>query len=735
MEPELPAQHVRALRELAEHHGIVLAYQDLFGRRREASPEVLLEVLRALDAPLQRPEDAQDQLRRLRQDRRRRLLDPVAVLWDGGGTEVPLRVSVDDTDVRCGVLTEEGASLPLAAPPEFPAAGWSDAEGPTVVTRRIALPSDLPIGYHTLWAEVGGRRAECLLLRAPRRAWSPPEGERSWGLFLPLYALRTERDWGVGDFRDLQDLLRWTGEAGGGLVGTLPLLASFLDEPFEPSPYTPVSRLFWNELYVDPTRAPAWESRPRSTEPGTDLDASTLEADLRELRARRTVDYRRIAALKRRVLDPLARAFFEGGGERQPSFARFLQDRPLAGEYARFRAAVERRGESWPRWPERMRRGELNSGDYDAEVARYHLFVQWLAESQLAELGEPSRTSGARLYLDLPLGAHPAGFDTWMERGLFAPGTAVGAPPDDFFREGQNWGFPPAVPERMRERGYTHFRACLQHSLRHAGALRIDHVMSLHRLFWVPDGRPATDGVYVRYPADELWAVVSIESHRHQALVVGEDLGTVSPDVRDAMARHGVHGMYVVQYQAREDEPPLPEPRPDRLATLNTHDMAPWAAWWEARDVEERVELGLLAPEAAAEERGRRRRIREIMASFLQREGHLEDRVATGPALTAALEFLAGGPATTLLANLEDFWLETHPQNVPGTSDDRRANWRRRAARSLERLREDASLRRALQRLDAARRGTPPGSLGSAGFPDGESGATAHEDPQNEGKA
>lgn len=717
MEPELPAQDLAALRELAERHGILPAYEDVFGRRREASPQVLLEVLRALGAPLERPEEASELLRRLRQDRRRHLLDPVAVLWDGGGTEVPLRISVDDSDVRCGVLTEDGASRPLPAPPEFPAAGWSDPEGRTVVTRRIALPTDLPFGYHTLWAEVGGRRAECLLLRAPRRAWSPPEGDRRWGLFLPLYALRTERDWGVGDFRDLGELLRWTGESGGRLVGTLPLLAAFLDEPFEPSPYAPVSRLFWNELFVDPTRAPGWDGRPRAAGSGeAGLDAAALEADLRELRARRTVDYRRVAAVKRRALAPLARAFFEGGGEREGSFARFLHERPLAGEYARFRAAAERRGESWPAWPERMRRGELHAGDYDAEVARYHLFVQWLAEKQVAELSDPARTAGARLYLDLPLGAHAAGFDTWLERGLFAPGTAVGAPPDDFFEEGQNWGFPPAVPERMRERGYKHFRACLQHSLRHAGALRIDHVMSLHRLFWVPDGRPAAEGVYVRYPADELWAVVAIESHRHQALVVGEDLGTVPPEVRDAMARHGVHGMYVVQYEAREEEPALPPPRPDRLAALNTHDMFPWASWWEARDVEERVELGLLAPEAAAEERGRRRRMREALASFLQREGCLEDRVATGTALTAALEVLAAGPVTTLLANLEDLWLETHPQNVPGISDERRPNWRRRAARSLERLREDASLNRSLQRLDAARRGASLSAVGSSGL-------------------
>lgn len=698
----------RSLQQLAEGHGVLLSYVDASGQRQEAGVDALLAVLRSLGVALERPEEAPEALRRHRMEVEMRLLDPVVVSWIGQAADVPLRVDGDPGGVRCGVELEDGSFRDLPSASDLPVVGWNEVEGRRIATLRLALPDDLPMGYHTLWAETGGERTECSILRAPPRNWVPEDGGRGWGVFLPLYALRTGRDWGTGDFTDLAALLRWTVARGGRLVGTLPLLATYLSEPCDPSPYAPVSRLFWNEVYVDPTRAPGWGEGGGGAE-GGEPAGRPLEFDLRELRGRDLVDWPRVAALKRRALEPLARRFFDGPAEGSEAFNRFLRERPRAEDYARFRATVEARGETWPAWPQQLRDGNLRDEDYDHSAARYHLFAQWIAERQLQELAEVARSGpvadggSAGLYLDMPLGSHGGGYDTWRERALFAPGVATGAPPDAFFGAGQNWGFPPLHPERIREGSYAYTVDCIRHALRHSSTLRIDHVMGLHRLFWIPDGFPARQGVYVRYRAPELWAILCLESHRQRSTLVGEDLGTVPEEVREAMRWHGVDGMHVLQFEASPDsERALPTTRPGSLATLNTHDMYPFAAWWDGLDVEDRRQLGLLDDRKAAEERKRRAEIRQSLASFLRHQRSLEGAATAATVLRGCLEHLAEGPSRYVIINLEDLWLEARPQNVPGT-DRERPNWRRRARLSLEEIRTGGAAE-LLERIDLAGR-------------------------------
>jgi len=448
-----------------------------------------------------------------------------------------------------------------------------------------------------------------------------PQGESRWGVFLPLYALHSGRSWGTGDFTDLEGLAAWVGDLGGRVVGTLPLLASFLDEPFSPSPYAPVSRLFWNEFFIDPERIFGFHIPPEAP------------AFLERLRREPLVDYREGMRLKRGVLEAQCRSFFAIPKDSREEFEVFLKDHPRVEDYARFRAAREKRD----------------------EAVRYHLFVQWIADRQLRAAAEAAKRKNVDLFLDFPLGVHPDGYDLWRFRDLFVSGLSVGAPPDPFFAEGQNWGFPPLHPFKLREGGLSYFAECLRHHLQYARLLRIDHVMSFHRLFVIPNGCDAADGVYLRYPAQEFYQIVCDESRRYGSVIVGEDLGTVPPEVRPAMERNGLLRSYVLPFETDENAIPA-----DCAASLNTHDMLPFAAGTGGRDDVTR-------------------------------------------ALRLALAKLAGSKAALVLVNLEDLWLETEPQNRPGTGDEF-PNWRRKARLSFEEFSRDPFVCDTLREIDRLRK-------------------------------
>ncbi len=672
----------RALRQLARLHDVQTSYTDIRGKVTVASAEGLIRVLAHLGAPVRRPEDVEAGLRARRLALWRRGLPPVHVAWDGRPAPLRLRLPDREAEGQPQVLLhlEDGGRREMRWDlPRLRRRGGGEIEGERFVVLEAPLPSPLPLGVHRLEA---GARA-CWILSAPERAWTPERAGPAWGVFSPLYALHAERSWGSGDLTDYAALLRWTRELGGRTVGTLPLLAAFLgwpgsteeDRPFEPSPYAPASRLFWNELYLDPTRCPEFAASPEAQ---ALVESAPFGAELDALRRLELVDYRRCMAAKRRVLEILARAFHARPGPgRAEALARYLATHPYAEAYARFRASVEHHRGPWPTWPE--------SPAFSEDVRRYHLYVQWAMDEQIQQVA-PRTAEGGGLYLDLPLGVHPDGYDVWADRASFALEVAAGAPPDSFFTAGQNWGFAPLHAERIRENGYAYLRACLAHHLQAASTLRIDHVMSLHRLFWIPSGMETKDGVYVRYKAEEMYAVLSLASVRHRSLLVGEDLGLVPPPVRPAMRRHGVLGMHVVQYALQPDPAAALElPAPDAVASLNTHDMPPFAAWLEGLDIADRQDLGLLDASQAAWDRGVRSAQRRALLAFLRREElPAEDQLDS--LLFFTLVHLRRQRQALLLVNLEDLWLETSPQNVPGTALER-PNWRRKLRYGLEQLR------------------------------------------------
>jgi 4-alpha-glucanotransferase len=572
------------------------------------------------------------------------------------------------------------------------------------VVKALPLPGPAPWGYHRLSIEVHGQRWGSTVIAAPTRAYSPRGRgwDRSWGVFLPLYALQSEQSWGVGDFADLEKLLEWVRELGGGFVGALPLLAAFLDEPLEASPYSPVSRLFWNEFYINISRVPelAGSAPARAL-----LESAEFSREVQHWRAAPLVDYRRQMLWKRRLLEELARSFFATPSGRRGDFERYVAAHPRLEDYAKFRAVGDRLRIPWTDWPAPLRDGCIPSDHYDEHVQRYHMYVQWLADEQLqavshAGSGTPANSarsddSRAGLYLDLPLGVNVHGYDVWREREVFALGAAGGCPPDIVFPKGQNWGFVPLHPDGIREQGYRYVRDYLHHQLRLAAVLRIDHMPSFHRIYWIPPGMDAREGVYVRYAADELYAVFCLESHRHRTLLVGEDLGTVPPEVPRAMARHNIHRMYVVQYEAKPDPGgALPDPPASSIASINTHDMPPFAGYWKGQDIGERLEIGLMSQEHAWQEEKTRASFREALAPFLG----IEDKNDPREVYQALLAFLRDSPARLVVVNLEDLWLETQSQNVPSTSDEN-PNWRRKARYTLEEFRENSNVLEALRTL------------------------------------
>lgn len=667
------------LARLARKAGLQTTYIDGLGQRRVAPAEAVLAVLQGLGIGINGEREAADALASLQQERQAQLIEPVVVAWGGQTAPVPVRLPARCRTVWCRLAFEGGGEQ-----------DWTARAG-----KAITLPDRMPIGVHRLTIDTGSVQETATVLAAPRRCDQAQAG-RSLGIFLPLYALRSERNWGVGDLTDLRALGRWASKIGCGFVGTLPLLSTYLGHPFDPSPYAPVSRLFWNELYLDPTASPDFAASPAARRLAGSARFAATAAGLRD---DPLVDYAGVYDLKRRVLDQMATAAFESRARRE-QIRRFADSTPLVREYAAFRAAAERAQRGWRTWPDRMRRGILRPADFDERRSRTYLYSQFLLHEQLSAL----RASGPGLYLDLPIGVHADGFDTWRFRESFADGLSVGAPPDALFTGGQNWGFPPPHPRRSRLDGHAYFRASLRSLLSHASALRIDHIMGLHRLFCIPHGQTGEHGIYVTQPARELYAALCIESHRARAEIVGENLGTVPPQINTELDRRGILKMSVAIFEMpARPSPTVPPPPAQTLASLNTHDTPTFAAFWTGKDISLRRRLGLLTAPAAAKERRDRARLRSAVTRDLARRGLLVPRAGTAAAARAVLAVLAASPARKVLVNLEDLWGETHPQNVPGTSEGV-PNWRRKAARDLEAITTSPTIRRDMNELASLRR-------------------------------
>ncbi len=672
------------LRALARSYGIHLSYRDMSGQCQETSPDTLKALLKLWDIATDTAFELREALRERKERAARQVLPLALVAWDGKAPLVHVNMppQVNAADAHSRIYLEDGTCMALN--PLIRKVGGGVA---------LQLPP-LPFGYHQLELERRHRLEKCLVISAPQRSYAPPGFSPELGLFLPMYAAHSKASWGAGNIRDWQKLARWAAARGARLMAGLPLLAGFMDGEFcEPSPYSPASRLFWNEFYLDIPHAREFSA---CAEAQRLFRSAPFQAQIETFRKSPLIDYPAQMAARRKVLEPMAAFFFAKDGARGKRFEAFLRSRPEAVDYACFRAACEQTRTPWRKWETRMRYGKLQPGDFAESTKNYHLYVQWLAEEQMNRLAERCRALGVRQCLDVPLGVHPDGYDLWREHDAFAYPARAGAPPDPYFPKGQDWGFAPLHPHRLRERGYDYMLRYLRFQMRHCELLRLDHVMALHRLYWIPPGFSPDAGAYVGYPADELYAILSLESHRHQTRLLGENLGTVPAEVNAAMRRHRLHETYVLQYEQRPRARTRLRAPALSTASLNTHDMPTFTAYWRGRDIDERARLGLIPTADVSKEQVNRVKATAALASFLRRKGLLNEKVAdTASVLRACLQWLSSSDAETVLVNLEDLWLEEEPQNVPGTSSER-PNWRRKARLSLEQIQDSRPLRELL---------------------------------------
>jgi 4-alpha-glucanotransferase len=708
------------LTSLAKAAGLMPSYINAEGKRTKSSPETLLAALRSLGVEVDGPNKADAALRALLREQASRALEPVNVVWLGKPAHALFRLKTDlqgqpkaSGSVTVTVETEQGdeftdkhalADARIVSKPQ--------ADGSKAHFAKLKLPRT-PLGYHTLRTKAGSSEEEALLICAPEVSYQAGEDderegqEKSLGLFCPTYAIRSGENLGVGNLSDLRELAAWADKQGCDLISTLPLLSVFLDDSpiFEPGPYSPVSRLFWNELFLDPYLTAAFEKSKNAKKLAASAPFKKRIARLQADTDR--VDHREAARLQRELLDALAQQHFSSGADKADAFQTFLAENPLAPEYARFRAVTEQRGESWRFWPKRMRDGKLRATDADPQIERRHLYAQFAMSDQLRGFKREMADRDGKLYLDLAIGVHPDGFDVWHDQQAFLLGSVVGAPPDPMFTQGQNWGFPPMHPNIIRERGYRGIIDALRSHMRYAHFLRLDHVMGFHRLYLIPEGMPATDGVYARYNDEELFAILSLESHRNKCRLIGENLGTVPKQVEKLMTKHKVGKLYVGIFQGTGDAKRALNPVPrDVAASLNTHDLPPFAKNFVGDDLEERIAAGVFNPDLEKGERDSRDRDRKAISAWLRSKKLYTGKGDADPTAAAInlYRFLAESDAELALVNIEDLWGETRWQNMPGTTVEY-PNWQHKLAKTLDEIESDPSLGTLLRDLAKRRAG------------------------------
>jgi len=736
-----------ALDRLCALESIASEYADIWGRKHRASDETRIALLQAMGivADAAGVESALTE----RENRPwRRGVPPVSVQRESA---VPYRWEICCDERQRGEAHRWSLALESGEtrsgqfhPADLPRLAERAIDGGRRLKAAFEWRDRLPLGYHvfTLQPPAGAPPAILTLIVVPERCYTPPALEgagRVWGPALQLYALRSGRNWGIGDFTDLRNAIEVAGRAGAGIVGVNPLHALFPHNPDHISPYSPSSRVYLNALYIDVEAVPEFAECETAR---AAVAAPEFQSRLRALRAAERVDYRGVAEAKlwamRAVFDHFRSRYLVPRSPRGEAFLAYQRSggEPLA-RFALFQALQEdfhARDETvwgWPVWPEAYRDPAAPQVRAYLEANRdrvdFFAWLQWIAEEQLGACGRRSRELGlgVGLYQDLAISVDRAGAETWAWQGVYAEVASVGSPPDEFNLSGQNWGLPPPIPGALAETAYAPFVATLRANMRRAGALRIDHVMGLMRLFWIPPGAKPGDGAYVHYPFPDLIGVLALESLRNRCLVIGEDLGTAPVAVRDALAPLGVLSYRLLLFEKERDgsfKAPGAYPA-QALVAASTHDLPTLKSLWNGHDLDLRAKLGLYPSEELRERQVvERAQDRARLLVALQREGLLPPGVTVHPVsapemtpeLARALHiYIARSPARIMVIQMEDVLGQLEQVNLPATSTEY-PNWQRKLPLNLEEWSADArvsALAEALRRergVGAQPRAAPP---------------------------
>ena len=673
------------LAELASAAGLSVDWVDANGRAQQVTPEAQRQLLEALGHPAQNEQQIRDSLEALQQARHAALQPPLLTLELGANLHLPghaadsaYKLTREDGQVLNGRLDGQ-ASLPC---PEHP-------------------------GYYRL--EIGV--AQLTLAVTPSACRSVQElcgKRRAWGLSAQLYGLRREGDGGLGDTRALEELVRHAANLGADALAISPVHAMFGARPDHYSPYSPSSRLFFNVLHAAPSQLLGRDAVARA------IASCGLQEEMARLERLDLIDWPAVSEARQRLLSQLYRDFRAHDGALFGDFTAFCDSGGDALlQHCRFEALhghMLRRGESadWRHWPQALRDPHgpavrAFAADYADEVG-LHAFGQWLIAHGLesAQTAASGSGMGIGLIADLAVGADPAGSQAWSRQGELLNGVTVGAPPDILNRRGQDWGVAAFSPEGLQRHGFRAFIEMLQANLAHAGGIRIDHVMGLQRLWVIPRGGEPKDGAYLRYPLQDLLRLLALESHRHRALVVGEDLGTVPEGLREELARRNILGMRVLLFEQQHGRFTAPQHWPrDALATTTTHDLPTLNGWFAGHDIDWRLRAGHGDPQREADDRAERQRETAALQQALTERGAGTNKEEER--LNACIDYVASTPAPLVLLPLEDATAQQEQPNLPGPGD-LHPNWRRRYALPARELLEQAQTHERLERLDAIRR-------------------------------
>lgn len=679
-----------ALGELVDRFGISTQFYDWKGRHTQVGEQTVIAILAEFGVDASTPERARAAAQRVRDDHWRRIVQPCVVLRAGQEGRVDVHVPADEP-VSLRIVGEDGNDhLPWQVDnwnPDRP------IDGRMIGEATFGIPENLPLGYHELIVTIGTHDADgsaadggihttatSTIIVTPNRVGLPRRmgASRVWGYAAQLYSVRSHHSWGLGDLTDLADLCTWSASQGAGYLLTNPLHAAEVTGRMEPSPYLPSSRLFVNPIYIRPELIAEYHDLDQYDASIIEsLRTTTLDDDPQAL-----LDRDRTWQAKSQALELIHRV--DMSASRRMAFTAFRVARGRRLEdFATWCLLSELHGSDWHDWP-----AELHD-PHGAAVARvrrehadridFHMWLQWIADQQLSTAQSSGTDAGmpVGLICDLAVGVNGSGADAWMLNGLFAREMNVGAPPDPFNQAGQDWGQPPMRPDVLEQMAYAPLREMVSNALRHAGGVRIDHIMGLFRLWWVPRGLGPRHGAYVRYNHEAMVGVVALEAYRAGALVIGEDLGTVEPWVRDHLASRGILGTSIMWFETGPDgRPKQPQQwREHAMSSVTSHDLPPTSSYLRGDHVELRDRLGLLT-ESVDEERENARRERETWLASLRQQGVLEADEDDPEQVTLAMHtLLTRTPSKVINATLTDAVGDPRTQNLPGTEDEY-PNWR-----------------------------------------------------------
>jgi 4-alpha-glucanotransferase len=718
-----PDHFHQLLDRAAESSGIDPGFWDIFGRYHPITDTARSAILRAKGFDVSSPEALQRSLARRARRSWEHLVPVVSVVSESAPPEISVYAPAESTGecVHLAIHREDGqifhSDIPLR---DLPQTASIEMDGHTWICRRAPLPLRLPLGYHRVTARVGATESTGHFIVTPDRAYTPEHlgrGGRLAGVSISLYGLRSTRNWGCGDFTDLLTAIDWAAdELQAGFVGLNPLHAIHNRRPFNTSPYLPNCSYFQNFLYLD---VEAVEDFARSRRARAAHATPETAAEIDSLRAAPYVEYERVAVLKLRLLK-LAFVQFLREWRRDTTRAREFDSFRASGgrlleDFATYCALDEhlhRRNPDvwmWTQWPEPFR--DHRSAETQAfrkkhwRSVMFFEYLQWQIDLQLrrAQQHARNRNMPIGLYHDLALATDRFGSDLWANREFFVEGCRVGSPPDDFSPTGQDWGFPPPDSDRHREDGYCLFAESIRRNARHGGALRIDHVMRLFRLYWIPDELDATQGAYVREASADFVRILALESVRNRVVIVGEDLGTVEPEVRETLARFGILSYRLFYFEKngqgafrRPDEYPA-----HALVASTTHDLPTIAGFWIGADIEARHAAGAIDDEARRTQwhsrAAEKQKMLDVLFALDLVPAGLPSHADAYPELTgdlhnAVIGFLAMTPSQLLAINQEDITKEPSQQNLPGTTWQY-PNWARKMRFTLDELRTNSEAR------------------------------------------